>query len=280
MLEREAPDDTTAEDPPVYTLGSDPAERDRLRRQSQELGHHATALMDHVGLKPGHEAIDLGCGPVGVIELLAERVAPGGRAIGLDANADHCALAQALVDERQLDNVTIVHGDARRTGLPSSSLDLVHARLLLVNVPEPHEIVAEMVRLAKPGGWVACEEVDGLFLCQPPHPAWDRLTEVFLAVYGQDGADIHCGRRVPGLFQDAGLVDVGVEARADVFPIGTAQRFVHLNLVRALRPKILQRGLLDETALDALDRAARHHLDDPATIVLPFIYFLVWGRKP
>src|SRR2546427_11341915 len=73
MLEQEAPGDTTAEDPPVYTLGSDPAERDRLRRQSQELGHHATALMDHVGLKPGHEAIDLGCGPVGVIELASRR---------------------------------------------------------------------------------------------------------------------------------------------------------------------------------------------------------------
>jgi ubiquinone/menaquinone biosynthesis C-methylase UbiE len=36
----------------------------------------------------------------------------------------------------------------------------VHARTLLVTIPEPDEVVAEMVRLAKPGGWVASQEPD------------------------------------------------------------------------------------------------------------------------
>jgi hypothetical protein len=31
----------------------------------------------------------------------------------------------------------------------------VHARTLLVTIPEPAEVLAEMVRLARPGGWVA-----------------------------------------------------------------------------------------------------------------------------
>lgn len=42
----------------------------------------------------------------------------------------------------------ILTRDARRTGLRSGSFDLVHARNLLVNVPEPQEVVTEMVRLA------------------------------------------------------------------------------------------------------------------------------------
>jgi len=45
-----------------------------------------------------------------------------------------------------------MQGDAHRTGFPSASYDLVHARTLLINIPDPATLVAEMVRLARPGG--------------------------------------------------------------------------------------------------------------------------------
>ena len=67
-------------------------------------------------------------------------------------------MARAYAGQRGLANVEVVAADARHTGLPSGTFDLVHARTLLVNIPEPAEVVAEMVRLAKPGGWVASQE--------------------------------------------------------------------------------------------------------------------------
>jgi hypothetical protein len=50
--------------------------------------------------------------------------------------------------------------------------------------------------------------------------------------------------------------------------------------VRSARPVILELGLADEEELDDLDRAVREHLDDPRTLVMPHLTFLVWGRKP
>jgi hypothetical protein len=38
-------------------------------------------------------------------------------------------------------------------------------------------------------------------------------------------------------------------------------------------------GIASEQELDDLDRAAREHLDDPHTLVLPHLFFLTWGRK-
>jgi SAM-dependent methyltransferase len=266
---------------PVYALGSSPAERDRLRRQSGELRVHSSALLDQVGIEPGWRAIDLGCGPSGVIDLLAGRVGPSGRVTGLELNPANVALARQFAADLGLANVEVMQGDARRTGLPSSSFDLVHARTLLINVPDPAGMVAEMVRLVRPGGWLAVLEPDvALALCHPPDPAWDRLVELFLSVHRGDDADPFIGRRLPELFRHAGLTDIGVAAKADIYPPGNSRRTIRLDLVRSMRSKIVARGLADEQELDEVDRAARDHLADPRTLAMPHLLFLAWGRKP
>jgi SAM-dependent methyltransferase len=266
---------------PVYALGSSPAERSRLRRQSGELSAHSAALLDRVGAGPGWSAIDVGCGPSGILDLLASRVGAGGRVTGLELNPANVTLARDFAEEHGLANVTVVEGDARHTGLPSSSFDLGHARTLLINIPDPAGVVAEMTRLVRPGGWVAILEPDAaLTMCYPPNPAWDQLVGMFLSVHRDDDADPFVGRRLPELFRQAGLVDIGVEAKADIYPAGHSRRTVRLDLVRSMRSKILERGIATEQELEDADRAAREHLDDPDTLVLPHLLFLTWGRKP
>jgi ubiquinone/menaquinone biosynthesis C-methylase UbiE len=125
--------------------------------------------------------------------------------------------------------VEILTRDARRTGLPSGSFDLVHARNLLVDVPEPQEVVAEMVRLARPGGQVAALEPDtGYGLCYPPHPAFARICEIYAVAAARNGADPRIGRRVPELFRRAGLADVGVETRTQMYPPSNTRRTIRL----------------------------------------------------
>jgi SAM-dependent methyltransferase len=265
----------------VYALGRDPGESARLQRQSEELRPDSAALLDRVGIGPGQDAIDLGCGPSGILELLAGRVGSDGRVVGLDADPVHVAMARELVRRHGLGNVDIVAADARHTGLPSGSFDLVHARTLLVTVPDPAAVVAEMVRLARGGGWIAGLEPDGEYgLCYPAHPAWTRVSEIFHAAFGRNGADLLIGRRLTELYREAGLVDIGVEARANVYRSSDTRRTVRLELVRSMRPAILELGLAGERELDELDLAVREHLDDPRTLVMPHLTFLTWGRKP
>src|SRR5262249_25567014 len=116
-----------------YTLGSGPAETDRLRQQRAVLRAHSAALLDRVGLRPGDSAIDLGCGPGGILDLLSARVGPGGQVTGVDQDAGHVAAARAFTRERALGNVQIVHADARHPGLrysPHPAVDRVTELLL------------------------------------------------------------------------------------------------------------------------------------------------------
>lgn len=265
----------------VYALGSSKGESERLLCQADDLAATSAALLDRVVLRPGHSAIDLGCGPRGIVHLLAERVSRGGWVVGLDADAAHTAMAAEFAAAHELPGVEILTADARHTGLPSGSFDLVHARTLLINVPDPLQVAAEMVRLARPGGWVAVMEPDVEYgMCYPPHPAFTRICEIFPVVLGRNGADPYIGRRVPELFRQAGLTDIGVEARVQLYPPGNSRRTNRLDLVLSMRPYVLELGLASAAELEELDAAARSHLKDPRTVAVCGLFYLVWGRKP
>src|SRR5258708_39146875 len=117
--------------------GQQRGESARLQRRADELAADGAALLDRVGLRPGQSAIDLGCGPRGIVDLLAGRVSPGGRVVGLDADAAHTAMAADFAASQGLGDVEIMTADARRTGLPSGSFDLVHARTCWSMSPTP-----------------------------------------------------------------------------------------------------------------------------------------------
>ena len=201
--------------------------------------------------------------------------------VGVDADLSHIAMAAEFVAAHELAGVELVAADARSTGLASDAFDVVHARALLINVPDPVDVVMEMVRLTRPGGWVAAMEPDTDYaFSYPTHPAFERLCELFPVVFSRNGANPKMGRRVPELFWAAGLTQVGVEARVQLYPHGHSRRTIRLDLMRAMRSHAVAMGLATETELDKLDRAARSHLDDPTTVVVSGHLFLTWGLKP
>jgi SAM-dependent methyltransferase len=265
----------------AYALGADTEETDRLRRQSAELRPESEALLARTGLRPGQSAIDLGCGPRGTLALLAAAVGPSGRVTGLDADPAHVAAAGEYAAEAGLGNVTVLAGDARDTGLPGAAFDLVHARTLLVTVPAPTAIVAEMARLARPGGWVACQEPDVEHcLCYPPLPEWDRLCELLALSFGRSGADLQTGRKLPELLRQAGLEQVEVTVHAGCYPTGHSRRTLLPDLVRSLRSVILDLDLASDGELAEVDRAVRAHLADPRVLMMPHLLVSALARKP
>ena len=103
---------TATRDRTDYSLGVDDAERARLLAQCAMHRTEAELLLDRVGLRPGDRALDLGCGPLGVLDLLAERVGPTGRVVGIDREKRYLEIARQELDARGLDGVELVAADA------------------------------------------------------------------------------------------------------------------------------------------------------------------------
>jgi len=264
-----------------YLLGHSEAEELRLRRQAGELRQESASLFDRVSLGAGSRAIDLGCGPQGVLDLLSERVGSAGRVVGLERNRKSVEMAKRFVADRGLKNVEVVQGDATATRLPGASFDLVHARLVLVNVPYVEAVIREMVRLARPGGVVASHEADYVsHFCDPPLPAWDRLFEIFKAYSYANGIDLFVGRRTHRLFREAGLVDIEVNPVIHVYPHGHNRRAIFWQFLQNVRDRVLEQELITESEFSELMAELKEHLDRPDTLVVSHLFFQVWGRKP
>jgi SAM-dependent methyltransferase len=264
-----------------YFLGYRPAEQERLREQAMLLADDAAWLFDQVGLRAGQSVVELGCGPRGCLDLLAERVGPRGDVLGIERSPDAVALARKLMRELELTNVEVRRGDARATGLARGGFDVATARLVLVNVPAPEEIVAEAVALVRPGGAVAFHDADYVsHVCDPSLPALDRLLELFHASAQLTGIDLTVGRTLPRLLRQAGLVDVQARPMVSIFPPGHPRRTITLDLVDNVASRWLAQGLTTESELAVLIASLRRHLEDPDTLVMSHLFVQAWGRKP
>jgi ubiquinone/menaquinone biosynthesis C-methylase UbiE len=264
-----------------YFLGYRTEELRRLKQQAEHLAGEAAWLLDRVGPLEGGRVVELGCGPHGYLDALSERVGPNGTVVGVERSLDAVLLAGSLVARRGLGNVELLHGDARSTGLPSAAFDLATARLVLVNVPRPEEIVAEAVRLARPGGTVAFHEADALTdICDPPLEAWTRLKDLLTRYAQLNRIDRFVGRRLPRLLREAGLADVQSRPMIHIEEPGHPRRSLLPDFVDNLRERLLAQGLVTRHELDNLQATVQRHIEDPDTLVVSHLYIQAWGRKP
>jgi ubiquinone/menaquinone biosynthesis C-methylase UbiE len=131
--------------------GDSTAEVQHLVRRAEVYADEAGQLLERVGVAAGAAVIDVGCGALGILDLLCAKVGLGGRVVGVDREPRMLDAARQVAAQRELP-VELVQGDATGLALPSAGFDFVHERTVLLNVQDPGRVVAEMVRIARPGG--------------------------------------------------------------------------------------------------------------------------------
>src|SRR5262245_52772473 len=180
---------------PDYIL-SNAAEAERLRVQARVWETDVEALLDQIGVGPGWRCLDLGCGALGILAPLSRRAGPSGRVVGVDTDERLLATARAYVERERLTNVDLIQRDARETGLPRESFDLVHMRFVWA-FGHAEAFLREMLALTKPGGTVASQETDQhCWAYFPANPAWPRLKQAIEAAFLRIGGDANIGQQI------------------------------------------------------------------------------------
>ena len=111
-------------------------------------------LAARAGIRREHHVLDVCSGMGGPARWIAHRI--GCRVTGLDFTRSRVESARRLTARVKLDAlVDFVQGDATAMPLPAASFDVVISQEAWLHIPDKAAVVAEAVRVAKPGGVIA-----------------------------------------------------------------------------------------------------------------------------
>jgi SAM-dependent methyltransferase len=179
-----------------------------------------TAVAD---LRDGDVVLDLGSGAGADVLISARRVAPNGRAIGLDMTDEMLELARANATAAGVENATFVKGYLEALPLPDASIDVVVSNCVInLSVDKP-QVLREAARVLRPGGRFAISDVIA-------DPDMDDATRADMAQWTGCVAGALTRREFERSLAAAGLVDVEIRETHRVHEHAAAA------IVRARKP--------------------------------------------
>jgi SAM-dependent methyltransferase len=122
-------------------------------------------------------------------------------------------------------NVEVRRHDVVTDPLPQAAFDLIHARAVLIHLPERDRVLARLVAALKPGGWLVDEEFDSASLLpdQTKYPG-EILLKTQLAMMrlmDDRGVERRFGRMLFERLRSLGLDAVDAEARMSMWHCGS-----------------------------------------------------------
>ncbi|WP_159015679.1 class I SAM-dependent methyltransferase [Cognatiluteimonas profundi] len=202
---------TSNRNPQAEQMGDESMVRN-LSHQAEAIWPQEERLFDRYALSGPLHILDLGCGTGEITRRLARRY-PQAQVTGVDILEGNLALAER-VSADLADRIHYQQGDAFDLSFDADTFDLVVCRHMSQAVPDFPQVLAEITRVLRPGGWLHLLSEDYGMLHFPatesfdPDVFWNRNAIAFLASIGCDG---RVGRHSPTLLQAAGYDDVAMD---------------------------------------------------------------------
>ena len=226
--------------------------------------------LEAVGISPGWRCLDVGAGSGSIARWLSAAVGPEGRVTATDIDT-------RFLEDLGVGNIQALRHDIVVDDLPEK-YDLVHARLLLVIVPERERALKNMLASLKPGGFFVAEEMDAFSMATASTTVGSirTLKSIIAArqIMAAKGADLQLGLNLADQLRGLGMRDVQAAGRVALWAGGSPGAELLSANIEQLRPAIVGQGQLDHGQID--DDLSR--LIDSDCVFLSPILWSVRGR--
>src|SRR5580765_189506 len=224
------------------------------------------------GVAPGWHCLEVGGGSGTIANWLSDQIGARGRVVVTDIDT-------RFLEPLKRPNIEVLRHDITSDPLAEGVFDLIHARMILIHLPERDAVLLRLAAALKPGGWLVCEEFDGESV--PPdagvspgeivlktHDAMRRISD-------DRGVDRRYGRLRFGQFRRLGLADVGADAHMTMVHAGSAVARLLRASYELRRESMIAAGYVSGEEFDA-DLARMETID----FMMPSpIMWTAWGRR-
>ena len=195
-------------------------------------------------LRPGLRVLDFGCGPGTISVGLARAVAPG-EMHGIDMEESQIGLARTLAEAGGHTNAIFHVGDVTDLPFEDNYFDIAHGHNVLMHVPDTEAVLAEIMRVLKPGGIIGCGEmICGSSFTYADHGQFRRAWDIFEDILSNDDGHPQMGRELKSFIPKAGFENLRMSASFDMFSNPEEVAFIY-NLVQQwfLSPEFMEKAI-------------------------------------
>ncbi|MFD5097501.1 class I SAM-dependent methyltransferase [Streptomyces albidochromogenes] len=227
------------------------------------------ARLRALGVGPGWRCLDVGAGTGTVSRRLLEEAGVAG-VLAVDRDA-------RFLSKRPAPGLDVVEADITAADFAPGRFGLVHARFVLMHLPEHDRMITALAELVAPGGvLVLSDAVDLTSDRTPETPYTAMMRAMWRGLRATIGTDVSWVPSYPHLLRGAGLESVAAEIHVPpLLPGSPISRFWADTWERS-RAAMLATGLVDDAAVDAAVR----YLDSDECAALSAGMLTAWGRKP
>lgn len=189
-------------------------------------------------LLPGLEVLDCGCGPGGITQGIAARVAPG-RVVGVDMDGSQVALATDRAATLGLKNVRFQQASVYELPFADATFDVVFSHALFEHLADKVRAARECLRVLRPGGVIGvCTPDWGGFVVAPESPELLAAIAAYEANQNRNGGDTRTGRKLAQVLTGAGFGHAKLSARYENYsPLSAIGNLMAFQLERDGMPE-------------------------------------------
>ncbi len=195
-------------------------------------------------LRPGLRVLDFGCGPGTISMGLARAVAPA-EMHGVDMEQSQIDMARLLAEAEGYTNAIFHVGDVTALEFEDNYFDVAHCHNVLMHVPDTEAVLAEVLRVLKPGGIIGCSEmICGASFAYPDFGVTRRAWDMFEDLLAADDGHPQMGRELKGRLLESGFANASMSAIFDVFSSPDEVEFIY-RLIRQwfLSPEVTEKAI-------------------------------------